>query len=799
VAVAPTDSKTVWVGTGEANGRNSSSWGDGVYKSTDGGQTWKNMGLKDSQEIGRIVIDPQDSNLVYVAVAGHLWGPSKDRGVFLTRDGGKTWEHSLAINADTGVIDLALGAPGSKIVYAAAYQRRRTPWGFSGVGPGAALYKSADAGKTWKKLTSGLPSGEMGRIGLSVCAAKPNTVYAVIENPAGGGGSLFSSNSRYGGVFRSDDAGETWKRMSGTAPRGFYFGQIRVDPTDANRVYVLGFELSVSEDGGKTFHNSSQGVHSDLHALWIDPAHPEHLLLGTDGGVYVSYDRAKTWRALNNFPMGEFYEVSTDNQTPFWVYGGLQDNGSWCSPNSDPNKPGTENADWRFISDGDGFYAFADPVDIDIVYGESQGGDIERWNRHTNQRTFLHPDAPEGQPGYRFNWNTPLALSHYDHDLLYVGGSHLFTFVKGGKEWYEISPDLSKQNGAHITSGGSGAETYGTIVCLSESPVQRGLIWCGTDDGNVQVTQDGGKTWTDVTNNLPEKVRDFWVTRLEASRYAPSRAYVAIDGHRSEDFAPYIFVTEDFGKTWHSLTGDLPRGGPVQALREDPVNPDLLFAGTEFGAYASFDRGGHWHKLSNGLPTVAVDDLTIQPRDRALVAATHGRSLYVMDDITPLEEMTPKVLASDVHLFPIPAGEEHLGGGDWFSGSAEFHGENAPESVPIVYWLRNLADEAPKITITDSAGKTVTTLTGERYPGLTTVRWDMHSGSSGPRFRGFEGPPPPGPRFVKPGTYTVTLTVGKEKQTQTVQVSGLPELSAPPEEGALDSGSRLHSKEEPQH
>ncbi|HZO87707.1 MAG TPA: hypothetical protein VFB38_05150 [Chthonomonadaceae bacterium] len=775
VAVAPSDPKIVWVGTGEANGRNSSSWGDGVYKSTDGGATWKNMGLKDSQEIGRIVIDPNDPNVVYVAAAGHLWGPNKERGVFKTTDGGKTWQPSLALNADTGAIDVALGAPGSGVVYAALYQRRRTPWGFEGIGPGSGLYKSGDGGKTWKKLTNGLPTGPLGRIGISVCRSKPNIVYALIESQEGGSRSLFDTESKHGGVFRSDDAGETWKRVNSTAPRGFYFGQIRVDPTNPDRVYVLGFELSISEDGGKTFkEEGSRGVHSDLHALWIDPARPEHLLLGTDGGLYASYDRAKAWDFLNNFPMGEFYEVSVDSRMPFWVYGGLQDNACWAGPSALQSTHGPTNPDWVFLTGGDGFYVVPDPVDLDIVYAESQGGAVERIDRRTNKRKYLHPEAPEGTPSYRFNWNTPLCLCAFDRTVLYMGGNRLFKFTKNGDEWTAISPDLSKQNGARITAGGSGAETYGTIVTISASSRQQGVIWVGTDDGNVQVTQDEGATWANVTEKLPAKVRDYYVTRVEASHFVPGRAYVAIDGHRDDDFAPYLFVTEDFGQTWQSIVSDLPPRGPVKALREDPINPDLLFIGTEFGAFVSFDRGGHWHKLDNGLPTVAVNDLAIQPRDHALVAATHGRSLYVLDNIAPMEALTPQMRDVEIALFPIAPAREFLPTFGFFDGGREFRAQNPPDGVEIVYWLKSLAEKPPHVAITDAGGKSVAELDGERYPGINRLRWDLRQKESErPRRFGEQ-------RFVKPGLYTVTLTVGKEKRTQAVLVSGPSELSEPP-------------------
>jgi photosystem II stability/assembly factor-like uncharacterized protein len=783
VAIAPSDSKTVWVGTGEANGRNSSSWGNGVYKSTDGGTTWTHMGLDETQQIGRVVIDPAKPDVVYVAATGHLWGANRERGVFKTTDGGKTWQHVLAIDNDTGAIDLTFAPDNSSIVYAALYRRRRTAWGFEGFSDASGIYKSADAGKTWKRLTRDLPQKQVGRIGLSASRSKPGLLYAVIDCAEGSTG-FFSDTQKIGGVFRSEDYGETWKRMSGKAPRGFYFGQIRVDPTQPDRVYLLGFTVAMSEDGGKTWQNDvSPGVHSDMHALWIDPTRPERLVLGTDGGVYASYDRGKSWSAINNFPAGEFYEVSVDNRKPYWVYGGLQDNGNWGGPSALYANSGPRNGDWVFLLGGDGFYVLADPTNPDIVYTEAQNGNVARIDRRINQIRFFAPATPEGVPQYRFNWNTPLVLSQFDHDKLYIGGNRLFTWTKKGTEWRTVGPDLSKQIGARLYASGSGAETYATIVSLAESPLKPGMLWAGTDDGNLQVTRDDGVTWTNLTNNLPEKVREYYVKRIVASRVNAERAYVAIDGHRSDDMAPYIFVTEDGGKSWRSLVGDLPKQGHVKALREDPINPNILYAGTEFGAFVSLDRGGKWLKLGSGLPTVAVDDIAIQARDRALVAATHGRSLWALDNLVPLQELTPQILASEVHLFGMAPGQQFLPADrDWFGGQGEFKAANPPPGVEIVYWMKALAEEPAKVVIKDAKDKEVTTLTGERLPGLHRLRWDMRV----PRKEGEESTPG-SPLFVKPGEYTVTLTVGKEKRTQKVQVTGPPELSAEEDKTATPS------------
>jgi photosystem II stability/assembly factor-like uncharacterized protein len=778
VAVAPSDPNIVWVGTGEANGRNSSSWGDGVYKSTDGGKTWQHMGLDDTREIGRIVVDPNNSNIVYVAAAGRLWGYNSERGLFKTSDGGKTWQKVLYINEKTGVIDVALAGKGGDVLLAAAYRRLRTPWGFYDESSDSGIYRSTDGGKTWSKITKGLPTERVGRIGLSVCASQPNIVYAVVACNEGGAKDLFDPTSNFGGVFRSDDAGATWKRVNSTVPRGFYFGQIRVDPADPNRVYVCGFGLEVSQDGGKHFAipgYGSPGVHPDLHALWIDPQHPEHMWLGTDGGLYVTHDRGSTWEFVNNFPMGEFYEVSVDNQKPFWVYGGLQDNGCWTGPSATTNERGITNCDWISFPSGDGFYVLSDPDDPQIVYAESQNGEAYRLDRHTMNFRRMHPIAPEGEPDYRFNWNTPLAISPFDHDVVYMGGNHLFRFYDGCKYYDVISPDLSKQEGPHITTTGSGAEIYGTIVTISPSPLQRGLVWVGTDDGSVQLTQDEGKTWENVTDNLPEKVRNYWVSRVLASQFVAGRAYVAIDGHRSDDLAPYLFVTEDYGKTWHSIVGNLPKEGPIQAFREDPVNPNLLFCGTEFGAWVSLDRGQHWQKLGDNLPTVAVDDLAVQSRDHALVAATHGRSLWVLDNIAPLETVASNPKEDQPILFPMsPALEYRYTLTTEISGQHDFVAPNPPRGVRIVFWLPTLEDATPTVVITDAANKEVARLFGERYPGMQTLIWDMLQRQEEERGSGRRGVPP---RFVKPGVYTVTLQVGKFKQSQKVTIAGNPALS----------------------
>ncbi len=784
IAIAPSDSKTVYVGTGEPNGRNSSAWGNGVYKSTDSGATWQHIGLEKTQSIGRIVVDPQDPKTVWVAAVGHLWGANEERGVYKSTDGGKNWAHSLKIDKDTGIVDLAL-TPDGKTAYAAAYYRRRLPYGYLGISDKSGIYRTVDSGKSWQRLTKGLPTTQVGRIGVAISRSQPKTVYAVIESQAGGTSGMFAE-SKYGGVFRSDDGGESWKQQSKKAPRGFYFGQIRVDPKNPEAVYVLGFDMAQSSDGGKIWKEASTNVHSDLHALWIDPNRPDTLVLGTDGGVYVSHDRGGNWRAVNNFAAGEFYEVAVDNARPFRVLGGLQDNGSWRGPSTTLFDTGAMNSDWEFLFGGDGFYTLPHPTDPDVVYGEAQGGSVGRINRRTGLGKGFRAEAVEGAPAFRFNWNTPLETTHFDPDTLYIGGNRLFAWKKGGTEWEVLSPDLSRMEGATIATAGTGAETYATIVALSASPVRSGTIWCGTDDGNVQVTTDGGKHWVNTTNNLPERVRKHYVKRIKASAHDANRAYVAYDGHRTDDMGSYLFVTDDGGKTYRSIIANLPKDAPVRAIAESPLNPEVLFVGTEFGAFVSFNRGEKWEPLKNGLPTVAVDDLKIHPRDHALVAATHGRSIYILDNVLPLETLTPDIRKKAVHLFSIAPGLEFIAQGRrWFGGSAEFIAENPPQGVEIVYFLRELQEAPAKITITDKDNKTIAELTGERLPGLSRLRWNM-------RPNGEAGKDGADRRFVKAGEYTATLTVGKEKLSEKFQVAGDPLLAT---ESSYDFGGLEKNKE----
>jgi photosystem II stability/assembly factor-like uncharacterized protein len=771
VAVSQSDSTVVWVGTGEGNGRNSSSWGNGVYRSSDDGAKWTHVGLDNTHDIPALAIDPRNNDVVWVAALGHLWGKNPERGIYKTTDGGKTWTPVLQLGDSVGAIDVVLDPGNADVAYAAMYQRLRTPWSMRSGGPVGGIYKTSDGGKTWTKLTEGLPA-QTGRIGLEIYRKNPHVLYAVVESDLGGPGNIDDVRSRTGGLFRSDDGGAHWRRLSPLAPRAFYFTKVKVEPANDARVYVLGFGLHISDDSGHTFRqDGADQIHGDLHALWIDPANPRHLVLGTDGGIYFSYDRAGTWDFQNNAALGEFYEVTYDYRTPYRVCGGLQDNGSFCGPNRTRGDDGVTNGSWIRVADGDGYYVQVDSTDPDIVYAESQGGFIGRLNLRNGEQRFLQPQAKEGTPAFRFNWDTPFAISRHDPTTLYLGGNRLFKLSHRGERWEAISPDLSTMNPQTMITAGSGAETYNTIVSFAESPLKAGVLWAGTDDGNIQVSTDGGATWTNVGANirgLPKP--NLYVARIEASHFDTGTAFVAIDGHRSDVFRPLLFVTTDYGRTWSGIAGNLPATGPVKAVRQDPRNKNLLFAGTEFALYFSIDRGATWNRFRSGLPTVAYDDIQIHPRDRDLIVATHGRSFYVLDQISALQELTPAVLDSSAYLFTIrPAQLYWNQPGTAIWGNHIFQAKNPPNGAYIDYYLKSFTPGDVSITIADSAGHEVQKLTGSRDPGVNRVVWDL-TPKPALQLRGqFEQPP-----FVAPGPYTVTLSVGERKLKTTLTVLPLP-------------------------
>lgn len=834
IAVSQSNPDIVYVGTGEPNNRQSSSFGGGVYKSIDGGRTWQYVGLKETQSIGRVVVHPKDPNIVYVAAVGHLFGANPERGLYKTIDGGKTWTNTKFIDNDTGFTDVVMDPVNPNILYAASYQRRRVPWGFNGGGPGSSIWKTMDAGKTWTRLTgNGLPDNPIiGRIGLDVFRAKPNVIYAQIEvGPSGGTGAGVNDDGslvqpgagrggggRFGGgrgqeqppdpkrsgIWRSDDAGKTWRFLSNNNNRPMYYSQIRIDPTNDQIIYTLGAGASKSTDGGKTLRPMAGGPggasHGDHHALWINPRNPHHLLIGNDGGLDVSYDQGETWEEVATMATGQFYAISVDMRRPYYVCGGLQDNGSWCGP-SHVRSGQILNTDWYRIGGGDGFYTQNDPNDWTIGYSESQDGNTNRYDLRTGQSTSIRPrpappvqaaapaTAPEAEaqpagrgggggfgggggrggggpsnvfptppPGtnFRFYWNTPFILSPHDSRIVYLGGDRLFKSVDRGQTWM-ASPDLTRNIGrndrpimgvpgnAPMASKHDGAASYSNIVTITESPLVPGTIYVGTNDGNIQLSRDGGATWKNlIVDNLPGVPAESHVSRVEASRFDAATAYATFDAHRTDDHKPYVFVTRDYGQTWTSITNNLPEGN-VNVIREDPKNRNLLYLGTEYGFFISLNGGREWKKFMNGLPAVRIDDIIVHPRDNDLIVGTHGRSIYLIDDITPLQQLSDAVMAAEAHVFDVRPGAQWLGDtmmSRGAGGARHFRGEPAPEGAAISYYLKSAPQDDIKIVITDAAGSVVRDrgLTVTRNAGINRIRWNFTANPPEGGGRGRGGP-----------------------------------------------------------
>ncbi len=684
VTLDPNDPSVVWVGAGESNSQRSVSYGDGIYRSDDGGKNWQNLGLKKSEHIGRVVVDPRDSKVVYVAAEGPLWGPGGDRGLYKTVDGGKNWKAVLTISENTGVVDVAIDPSNPDIVYATAYQRRRHVFTLIDGGPESAIYKSTDAGATWNKVKSGLPTVDMGRIGLAVSPADPNVVYATIEAADG-----------KGGIFRSDDRGANWDRKNEFEAGAMYYARVVCDPKNVDRIFVMNVSLRESLDGGKTLHKVEEtNHHGDNHAIWIDPENTKHWLLGSDGGIYETWDDSKNWQFKANLPTVQFYDVAVDNALPFYnVCGGTQDYFSWCGPSRTRNLNGIMNSDWFVTTGGDGFRSVVDPVDANTIYSESQYGVLVRYDKPTGQELVLQPLEGKGEPPLRWNWDSPVIISPHSHTRLYFAANKLFRSDDRGDTWKAVSGDLTRQTDRNklpvmgkvwdpdAVAKNASTSPYGNIVALSESPKKEGLIFVGTDDGLIQITGDGGQSWTKF-EKFPGVPETTYVSRLAASQHDANIVYAAFDNHKNEDFKAYLLRSSDAGKTWTSIAGNLPENGPVLAFVEDTVNPNLLFAGTEFGAFFTVDGGSHWVQLKGGLPTIAVRDMVMQAREGDLVIATFGRGFYVLDDVSALRQIKAESVEQAAALFPVKDSllyiERHPLGGPkkGFQGDAFYTAEN---------------------------------------------------------------------------------------------------------------------------
>ncbi len=736
LAIAPSDPAVLWAGTGEPNNRQSSSWGRGVFRSLDGGERWESAGLEETHHIGRVVIHPGNPEIVFVAALGRLWGASSERGVYRTRNAGATWEKVLFIDNDTGVVDLAMEQNG-RVLYAAAYQRRRRAWGFVGGGPGSGIYRSLDGGDHWTRLRDGLPAGTTGRIGLSIARHKPETVYAIVEH-------------RDGGVFRSDDRGTRWARLNTLNPRPSYYSQIRVDPTNTDRVWVLGSVLYRSDDGGKTFTSkgTAERVHVDHHALWIDPANPTHMILGNDGGLWQTYDGARTWDFRDNLPIAQYYSIGLDDRDPYRIYGGTQDNGSWVMPSRTYSRLGITNADVTNLAYGDGFFTEVDPGDPGFVYAESQNGRIYRISLATLEEQGIRPAPSNPDEKYRFNWKSPIHISPHDSKVVYCAANKLFRSLDRGHSWEEISPDLTLNQewqqlpvmnlprDERTLSRNDGIAHYGTITAISESSFSPGVFLVGTDDGQIQVSRDGGRSWLNRTGQLG-LVEPLWVSSTLHSLHEPGAAYVTLDGHRDNDFSPYLFRTSDQGETWSSVASDLPDGTVLNVIAEHPDSGDVLLAGSESGLFVTLDRGLHWLRAGGGLPPVPVDDIAIHSREKDIVLGTHGRGIWILDDASFLAGLNRARAGASLFVFPtrrtVQGYQKRMLPRP---GAGTFRAPNPPEGALITYYvparqgLEEMKSDLVEVLIRNDSGQLVRSLTGPATPGVQRISWDLRRAPS---------------------------------------------------------------------
>lgn len=804
LAIDPKNSNVVWVGTGENNNQRSVSYGDGVYRTLDGGKSWKRMGLEHSEHIGRIQIDPRDSRVVWVAAYGPLWSSGGDRGIYRTADGGETWQRVLFVSDDTGFADVLLDPRDPDTVYAAAHQRRRHVWTLVDGGPESGIHKSTDGGKTWRKVDSGLPKGDIGRIGLALSPQDGDVVYAVVE-----------AEGDQGGFFRSSDRGESWEKRSSHSTSGNYYVELVADPHQFDRIYSMDTFLQVSDDGGKSFHGlGEKSKHVDNHVIWVDPKDASHYLVGCDGGLYESFDRASTWRFFENLPITQFYRVGVDDARPFYnVCGGTQDNYSLCGPSRTTRFQGPANEDWEVAQGGDGFWTVADPTDPNIVYAEAQHGALTRFDRKSGENLDIQPQPAAGEAPLRWNWDSPLVLSPHSPTRLYFAANRLFRSDDRGDHWRAISPDLSRQldrnqlkvmgriQRPEAVAKNASTSIYGNIVALAESSKVEGLLYVGTDDGLIQVSENGGGDWRrgESFPGVPDRT---YVSRLVASRHDANTVYAAFDNHKMGDFKPYVLQSADRGRTWTSIAGDLPARGTVYALVEDPRDPNLLFAGTEFGLFFTPDRGRRWIELEGGLPTVQVRDLAVQERADDLVVATFGRGFYILDDLQPLRGLDEKKLAAPAVLFPPAKGDWYVPGsriGDrerGFMGETYYTASNPPFGVTFSWYLReapktqkearaeaekkaieekrdivypSLAalraeteEEAPllALTVLDDAGEVVRRLETKPAKGMQQLTWDLRYPAADPAAKSIStapfSTPPQGP-LAAPGSYRARL------------------------------------------
>ncbi len=790
IAVYQANPTIIWVGTGESNIRNSAGVGRGVYKSLDAGKTWQFVGLEKTETISRIQLDPTNPDIAYVGALGTNWGETSERGLYKTTDGGKTWKNILYVNERTGVGDFVMDPKNPNKLIVSMWEHRRWPWFFKSGGNGSGLYISIDAGNNWKQITfkDGLPKGELGKIGLAIAPNRTNIVYALVE-------------AKKSVLLRSEDGGYKWKTVNSEPninPRPFYFGRLMVNPVNENLLYKIEYNLRASEDGGKSFQNIQGQIHVDNHALWIHP-NGETLIAGNDGGIAISRDRGKTWRFVENLPLAQFYHISIDNDFPYHVYGGLQDNGSWRGPSNSFKGNGIYNSDWEFLSFGDGFDIQPDPDDSYSGYSMSQEGYLYRYNLKTGNMKLIRPTETDVKD--RYNWNSGFALDPFNSSTIYYGSQFLHKSTDKGKTWTVISPDLTtndtskqKQNeSGGVTIDATGAENFTTILAISPSSLKQGIIWVGTDDGNIQLTRDGGKSWNLVSTYLADNEmvpEGTWIPRIKASKHDPASAYVVFDNHRRHDWNTYVFVTHNYGETWQSLSNENIDGFAL-TIEEDPVNKNLLFLGTEFALYFSIDAGKNWTKWTHGLPTAPYIALKIHPRENDLVIGTYGRAIYIIDDISPLREISNEILNKDSHLFKINDAIEFFSasaGRNWFFvGDAEFKGENKPYGAMFTYYL-NLPDSIKKlegtkdekksiVQIIDSSSQVIRTFKSSMKQGINRAFWDLRKKAAlGPRDKSKPDEDSPG-ILVLPGRYTVKIKSGNQIMQQSFSVLPDPRLN----------------------